>query len=223
MDQDGQASSDQKDTRGTSTPADGGTLPEGLIPGHLTVDQAAATAGVTTKTIRRWLEAGSLPSVLVKKGRTRVLQIDPAELEKTVKTLGRRKPKAPALPVLLENTAQVLQDSRLRHDAELSALRADLEAERRAIKTEREKLAAESEIRAAETVRAMTDQAKQVEAALAEVRQALYESRAEAHELKAQVSMLQDQVLRALPSRTTVERTSFIDHLRRLFSRKDPE
>ena len=153
------------------------SLPLGLIPGCLTVDQAAAKAGVTTKTIRRWLESGALPSKMVRRGKARVLQITPADLEEAVRASGRRKIKSKA-PAINE-------DARIQQEAELAMIRQELSLERGMRLQE-----------AAER----NQQADAVRLALAEVKQALDESRAEAHELKAQVSMLQDQVLRALPA-----------------------
>ena len=152
-------------------------LPLGLIPGCLTVDQAAAKAGVTTKTIRRWLESGALPSKMVRRGKARVLQITPADLEEAVRASGRRKIKSKA-PAINE-------DARIQQEAELAMIRQELSLERGMRLQE-----------AAER----NQQAEAVRLALTEVKQALDESRAEAHELKAQVSMLQDQVLRALPA-----------------------
>ena len=189
-------------------------LPLGLIPGCLTVDQAAAKAGVTTKTIRRWLESGALPSQMVRRGRTRVLQISPADLEKAVRSSGKRKVRASPLPVLLEDTKLALQESRLRHEAELAEMRTALALEQSMRQAEREKLTAEAEAirrqaeeqreedlrQRAEDQATQKSQAEAVRLALAEVKQALYESKTEAHELKAQVSMLQDQVLKALPA-----------------------
>ena len=160
-----------------STPADDGSLPLGLIPGCLTVDQAAAKAGVTTKTIRRWLDSGALPSQMVRRGKARVLQITPADLEEAVRASGRRKIKSKA-PAINE-------DARIQQEAELAMIRQELSLERGMRLQE-----------AAER----NQQAEAVRLALTEVKQALDESRAEAHELKAQVSMLQDQVLRALPA-----------------------
>ena len=160
-----------------STPADDGSLPLGLIPGCLTVDQAAAKAGVTTKTIRRWLESGALPSKMVRRGKARVLQITPADLEEAVRASGRRKIKSKA-PAINE-------DARIQQEAELAMIRQELSLERGMRLQE-----------AAER----NQQAEAVRLALTEVKRALDESRAEAHELKAQVSMLQDQVLRALPA-----------------------
>ena len=160
-----------------STPADDGSLPLGLIPGCLTVDQAAAKAGVTTKTIRRWLDSGALPSQMVRRGKARVLQITPADLEEAVRASGRRKIKSKA-PAINE-------DARIQQEAELAMIRQELSLERGMRLQE-----------AAER----NQQAEAVRLALTEVKRALDESRAEAHELKAQVSMLQDQVLRALPA-----------------------
>ena len=160
-----------------STHADDDALPLGLIPGCLTVDQAAAKAGVTTKTIRRWLESGALPSKMVRRGKARVLQITPADLEEAVRASGRRKIKSKA-PAINE-------DARIQQEAELAMIRQELSLERGMRLQE-----------AAER----NQQAEAVRLALTEVKQALDESRAEAHELKAQVSMLQDQVLRALPA-----------------------
>ena len=183
MDTEGQDARPDQWDKGTdmapdvSTPADDDALPLGLIPGCLTVDQAAAKAGVTTKTIRRWLDSGALPSQMVRRGKARVLQITPADLEEAVRASGRRKIKSKA-PAINE-------DARIQQEAELAMIRQELSLERGMRLQE-----------AAER----NQQAEAVRLALTEVKQALDESRAEAHELKAQVSMLQDQVLRALPA-----------------------
>ena len=183
MDTEGQDARPDQWDKGTdmapdvSTPADDDARPLGLIPGCLTVDQAAAKAGVTTKTIRRWLESGALPSKMVRRGKARVLQITPADLEEAVRASGRRKIKSKA-PAINE-------DARIQQEAELAMIRQELSLERGMRLQE-----------AAER----NQQAEAVRLALTEVKQALDESRAEAHELKAQVSMLQDQVLRALPA-----------------------
>ena len=215
MDTDGQERPDEgTDMAPGVSSHDDDALPLGLIPGCLTVDQAAAKAGVTTKTIRRWLESGALPSQMVRRGRTRVLQISPADLEKAVRSSGKRKVRASPLPVLLEDTKLALQESRLRHEAELAEMRTALALEQSMRQAEREKLTAEAEAirrqaeeqreedlrQRAEDQATQKSQAEAVRLALAEVKQALYESKTEAHELKAQVSMLQDQVLRALPA-----------------------
>ena len=215
MDTEGQERPDE----GTDMPPevsshDDDALPLGMIPGCLTVDQAAAKAGVTTKTIRRWLESGALPSQMVRRGRTRVLQISPSDLEEAVRSSGRRKVRSAPLPVLLEDTKLALQESRLRHEAELAEMRTALALEQSMRQAEREKLTAEAEAirrqaeeqreedlrQRAEDQATQKSQAEAVRLALAEVKQALYESKTEAHELKAQVSMLQDQVLKALPA-----------------------
>ena len=215
MDTDGQERPDEgTDMAPGVSSHDDDALPLGLIPGCLTVDQAAAKAGVTTKTIRRWLESGALPSQMVRRGRTRVLQISPADLEKAVRSSGKRKVRASPLPVLLEDTKLALQESRLRHEAELAEMRTALALEQSMRQAEREKLTAEAEAirrqaeeqreedlrQRAEDQATQKSQAEAVRLALAEVKQALYESKTEAHELKAQVSMLQDQVLKALPA-----------------------
>ena len=222
MDTDGQERPDEgTDMAPGVSSHDDDALPLGLIPGCLTVDQAAAKAGVTTKTIRRWLESGALPSQMVRRGRTRVLQISPADLEKAVRSSGKRKVRASPLPVLLEDTKLALQESRLRHESELAEMRTALALEQSMRQAERAKLTTEAEIirrqaeeqraedlrqreedqkRRAEDLATQKSQAEAVRLALAEVKQALYESKSEAHELKAQLSMLQDQVLRALPA-----------------------
>ena len=178
MDTDGQERPDEgTDMAPGVSSHDDDALPLGLIPGCLTVDQAAAKAGVTTKTIRRWLDSGALPSQMVRRGKARVLQITPADLEEAVRASGRRKIKSKA-PAINE-------DARIQQEAELAMIRQELSLERGMRLQE-----------AAER----NQQAEAVRLALTEVKQALDESRAEAHELKAQVSMLQDQVLRALPA-----------------------
>ena len=132
---------------------------------------------IRDRTIRRWLESGALPSKMVRRGKARVLQITPADLEEAVRASGRRKIKSKA-PAINE-------DARIQQEAELAMIRQELSLERGMRLQE-----------AAER----NQQAEAVRLALTEVKQALDESRAEAHELKAQVSMLQDQVLRALPA-----------------------
>ena len=208
MDTEGEEQLDKGQDMGPEVSSlDDESLPLGLIPGCLTVDQAAAKAGVTTKTIRRWLESGALLSTMVRRGRTKVLQIHPADLEAAVRASGRRKVRATPLPVLLEDTKQSLQESRLRHEAELAEMRTALALEQSMRQQERERLGIEAQsLREEAEWRRVEDEARQqsqaeaVRLALAEVKQALYESRAETHELKAQVSMLQDQVLKALPA-----------------------
>lgn len=214
MDTEGQERPDEGTDMAPEVSSHDDALPLGMIPGCLTVDQAAAKAGVTTKTIRRWLESGALPSQMVRRGRTRVLQISPADLEKAVRSSGKRKVRASPLPVLLEDTKLALQESRLRHEAELAEMRTALALEQSMRQAEREKLTAEAEAirrqaeeqreedlrQRAEDQATQKSQAEAVRLALAEVKQALYESKTEAHELKAQVSMLQDQVLKALPA-----------------------
>ena len=122
-------------------------------------------------------DSGALPSQMVRRGKARVLQITPADLEEAVRASGRRKIKSKA-PAINE-------DARIQQEAELAMIRQELSLERGMRLQE-----------AAER----NQQAEAVRLALTEVKQALDESRAEAHELKAQVSMLQDQVLRALPA-----------------------
>ena len=114
---------------------------------------------------------------MVRRGKARVLQITPADLEEAVRASGRRKIKSKA-PAINE-------DARIQQEAELAMIRQELSLERGMRLQE-----------AAER----NQQAEAVRLALTEVKRALDESRAEAHELKAQVSMLQDQVLRALPA-----------------------
>jgi len=180
MDTEGQGVQRDKGTgvpQAVSTPAEEDSLPLGLIEGCLTVDQAAASAGVTSKTIRRWLESGALSAQMVRRGRARVLQIAPADLEEAVRASGRRKSKS--------GTEAVPEEAAGHRADELALIRQELAQER--------------ELRQHEE-RERHQQAESVRLILADVRQALEESRAEAHELKAQVSMLQDQVLRALPA-----------------------
>lgn len=161
------------------------SLPLGLIEGCLTVDQAAAKAGVTTKTIRRWLESGALPAQMVRRGKARVLQISPADLEEAVRASGRRKIRSKAAA----SAPEPIEEDRRRQGSELAELRTALALEQQMRQADRERFDQAAAIQAAEVRQVLT-----------EVRQALEESRAEAHELKAQVSMLQDQVLRALPA-----------------------
>lgn len=161
-------------------------------PEFLTVEAAAKSAGITTKTIRRWLDAGRLKATMARRGGARLLQIDPADLTAAIAAKPRKQQTRP-LPAVLEETKAALIESTQRHEIELERARQDLEAA----------LARQVEAEAREAER--QKQTAELLAALGRSIQAVENLTAETHELKAQVSMLQDQVLRALPAPAQIE------------------